>query len=85
MRLSRAITKLLLILCISVCMGLLLQVVNSKNANASEDKLTFVDVDSRSYTVGTGKVTVLILGRPSCLNTYYTTQGIAESVWVNSD
>ena len=85
MRLSRAITKLLLILCISVCMGLLLQVVNSKNANASEDKLTFVDVDSRSYTVGTGKVTVLILGRPSCLNTYYTTQGIAESGWVNSD
>ena len=53
--------------------------------NAATNQLTFVDVGSRTYSTGTGKVTVLILGRPTCGNCHATISGLSNADWINSN
>ena len=53
--------------------------------NAATNQLTFVDVNSRTYTTGTGKVTVLVLGRPTCGNCHATISGLSNADWINSN
>lgn len=53
--------------------------------NAATSDISFVDVNSRTYTIGTGKITILVFGRPTCGNCHATIFGLAEAEWIKSN